>query len=60
MSATLARLAYRFRYPLSAVIVIGFLVMAPTLAITSIDNDLNMWVSKSDPVYQTYERCWLR
>jgi predicted RND superfamily exporter protein len=56
MSATLARLAYRFRYPLSAAIVAGFLFMAPSLAITSIDNDLTMWVSKSDPVYQTYER----
>jgi hypothetical protein len=56
MSATLARLAYRLRYPLSSVIMIGFLFMAPSLAITSIDNDLSMWVSKSDPVYQTYER----
>jgi hypothetical protein len=39
MSATIARLAYRLRYPLSAAIVIGFLFMAPNLAITSIDND---------------------
>ena len=56
MSAALARLAYRFRYPSAAVVVIGFVFLAPSLVVTAIDNDLSMWVSKTDPVYQTYER----
>jgi predicted RND superfamily exporter protein len=56
VSAGLARLLFRLRIPLSAIIVLGALALAPTMNVTEIDNDLTMWVSKTDPVYQTYER----
>ena len=35
---------------------LGFLYFAPARTSPRIDNDLTMWVSKTDPVYQTYER----
>jgi predicted RND superfamily exporter protein len=56
MTARLADLIFRFRLPLCAVIVLGFLAFAPKANFTEIDNDLTMWVSKTDPVYVTYER----
>jgi predicted RND superfamily exporter protein len=56
VSPRLARLIYRLRLPLSALILLGALMLAPKANVTEIDNDLTMWVSKSDPVYQTYER----
>ena len=56
MTAWLARAIFRLRIPLSAFIVIGAVVLAPSANFTEIDNDLTMWVSNTDPVYQTYER----
>ncbi len=56
MSARLADLIYRFRLPLSAAIVVGFFALLPLTNITEIDNDISMWISRDDPVYQTYER----
>jgi predicted RND superfamily exporter protein len=56
MSARVAEAAFRLRYPLCAVIALGFLYFAPGTSFTRIDNDLTMWVSKTDPIYQTYER----
>ena len=56
MSRVVANVIFRCRYPLSAVIVIGAILFAPKMNFMSIDNDLSMWVSKDDPVYQTYER----
>jgi predicted RND superfamily exporter protein len=56
MSARVAEAVFRLRYPLCAVIALGFLYFAPSTNFTRIDNDLTMWVSKTDPVYQTYER----
>ena len=52
----LAAWLYRLRYPLSAVVVLGFVALAPKANFTEIDNDLTMWVAKTDPVYVTYER----
>jgi predicted RND superfamily exporter protein len=52
----LAELLYRLRLPLCAFIVAGFLALVPKTNFTDIDNDLTMWVSKTDPVYVTYER----
>ena len=56
MSARLADLIYRFRLPLCAIIAIGFLGLLPLTNITSIDNDISMWISRDDPIYRTYER----
>jgi predicted RND superfamily exporter protein len=56
MSAAVARLIWRVRYPASAAIVIGFLALAPLTNFTDLDNDISAWISKDDPVYQTYER----
>jgi uncharacterized protein len=56
MSRWIAEAVFRFRRPLCAVIVLGFFYFAPKTNFTEIDNDLTMWVSKTDPVYVTYER----
>jgi predicted RND superfamily exporter protein len=56
MSARLADLIYRFRLPLCAIIAIGFIGLLPLTNITSIDNDISMWISRDDPIYRTYER----
>jgi uncharacterized protein len=56
MTARLADLIFRFRYPLCAFIVLGALYFAPKTNITEIDNEITMWISKDDPLYQTYER----
>jgi predicted RND superfamily exporter protein len=55
MSAWVADVVFRFRWPFFAIIVAGFLVFAPKTNFTEIDNDLTMWVSKTDPVYVTYD-----
>jgi hypothetical protein len=56
MSAWLAGFIFRFRYPLCAIILAGAVFFAPKLNVTDIDNDLTMWISKSEPIYQQYER----
>ena len=56
MSARLADLIYRFRLPLCAVIVVGFLGLLPLTNVTVVDNDISMWISRDDPIYRTYER----
>ncbi len=55
MTQAIAELTFRFRYPLCAVILAGFLVLLPKTNFTTIDNDISMWISKDDPVFQTYE-----
>jgi predicted RND superfamily exporter protein len=55
-TAVLADLLYRFRFPLSAFVIVGALWYAPSASITNIDNDLSAWISKDDPTYQDYER----
>jgi predicted RND superfamily exporter protein len=56
VSHLLAGWIYRWRNPLSIVIVLGAIVQAPRANITHIDNDITAWFSKADPVYQDYER----
>ena len=56
MRTALATLLYRFRRPLSALIVLGALLLAPRASITRIDNDLTAWFSRDDPVYLEYQR----
>ena len=56
MSARLAAIIYRWRLPLSALIVAGAILAIPHVDITHIDNDITAWFSKEDPVYKDYER----
>jgi len=56
MSLALANWIYRWRLLLSAFIVAGALAFVPRANITHIDNDITAWFSRSDPVYQDYER----
>ena len=56
MSAWLADVLWRWRYPLSAFIVIVAVAFAPRANITHIDNDITAWFAKDDPVYRDYER----
>ena len=56
MSRLIATFIFRWRYPLSAICVLGALASIPRANITKIDNDITAWFSKSDPVYQDYER----
>lgn len=56
MSAALARVIWRVRWPLTFLIVAGALAFAPAVSRTTIDNDLTSWFSTDDPVYQEYER----
>jgi predicted RND superfamily exporter protein len=51
-----ARLIYRWRLILSALIVLGAFVLAPRAQIQTIDNDLTAWFSEDDPVYRDYVR----
>src|SRR6185436_560467 len=56
VSRRLADVLWRWRYPLSAVIVICAIAFAPRANITHIDNDISAWFSADDPVYRDYER----
>lgn len=56
MSAWLAEFIFRYRYPLCGFILAGFVTLLPKFNVTEIDNDISMWISRDDPVYQTYER----
>ena len=56
MSELLAAAIFRWRFPLSAVILIVAVLFVPRANITNIDNDITAWFSKDDPVYRDYER----
>ena len=56
MSARLADFLWRWRYPLSAFIVVVAVALAPRANITHIDNDITAWFAKDDSVYRDYER----
>ncbi len=56
MSLRLAAWIYRWRLPLTVLIIAGAIVSIPRVNITHIDNDITAWFSKQDPVYQDYER----
>ncbi len=51
----MARVLWRLRYVLSAFILVGAAGLAPLTNFTDLDNDISAWISKSDPVYLTYE-----
>ena len=55
-TSALAAFIWRWRRPMSLVIVLGALALAPRANVTRIDNDITAWFSKEDPVYQDYER----
>jgi predicted RND superfamily exporter protein len=56
VSAWLAAVIYRWRLPLSALLIAGAILAIPRANITHIDNDITAWFSKEDPVYKDYER----
>ena len=56
MSRLIATFIFRWRYPLSALCVLGALASIPSANITKIDNDITAWFSRADPVYKDYER----
>ena len=56
MSDRLAAFIYRWRLPLTALILTGAVLSIPHADITHIDNDITAWFSKEDPVYKDYER----
>jgi predicted RND superfamily exporter protein len=56
MARLLAAVIYRWRFPLSAFILLVAIVFVPRANIGDIDNDITAWFSKDDPVYQDYER----
>ena len=56
MSTALANLLYRRRRLLTALILLGAVLLAPRASITRIDNDLTAWFSRDDPIYREYER----
>lgn len=56
MSRAIAVWLYSWRRILTALVVLGAIALAPRANITRIDNDLTAWFSKTDPVYQEYQR----
>jgi predicted RND superfamily exporter protein len=56
VSDFVAALIWRWRLPMSALLVLGAVFCVPSANITHIDNDITAWFSKDDPVYRDYER----
>jgi uncharacterized protein len=56
VSRWLADVLWRWRYALSALIVLIAIAFVPHANVTRIDNDISAWFSKDDPVYRDYER----
>jgi predicted RND superfamily exporter protein len=56
VSTGLAALLYRRRRLLTALILLGAVLLSPRANITRIDNDLTAWFSRDDPIYKEYER----
>ena len=56
VSNLVAAIVWRFRLPMSALLVLGAVFCIPSANITHIDNDITAWFSKDDPVYRDYER----
>lgn len=56
MSQLVASVIFRWRFPLSAGLILGAILLAPRANITEIDNDVSAWFSREDPVYKDYER----
>ncbi len=55
-SARLARLLYRWRLPLTALVLAGAVLCAGSANLNNINNDLSAWVAKDSPEYVEYER----
>ncbi len=55
-SARLARLLYRWRWPLTVLVLAGAVVCAGSANLNNINNDLSAWVAKDSPEYVEYER----
>lgn len=56
MSRFIASVIFRWRFPLSAFLILGAIALSPRANITHIDNDVTAWFSREDPVYRDYER----
>jgi predicted RND superfamily exporter protein len=56
VSLRIADFIWRWRFPLTAFIVICAIGFAPRANITQIDNDISAWFGADDPVYRDYER----
>jgi predicted RND superfamily exporter protein len=56
VSLRVADFVWRWRYALSAVIVVVAIAFAPRANISKIDNDISAWFGADDPVYRDYER----
>src|SRR5919108_2607499 len=56
LPASVAEFLYRYRHAFVVAVLGGALFFAPQADLTKIDNDLSAWVSRDDPVFQTYER----
>lgn len=52
----LARAIFRWRLPLSGLIIAAALALATQADVVTINNDLSAWVAKETREYQTYER----
>ena len=52
----LAAVLYRWRIPLSAVLIVGAIALIPRAFVTAIDNDISAWFSRADPLYRDYDR----
>jgi predicted RND superfamily exporter protein len=47
---------YRWRFLLSAALLIGAAVLLPRAIQTPVDNDIGAWFSRNDPLYRDYDR----
>jgi predicted RND superfamily exporter protein len=56
VSQRLAGFLWRWRYPLTAIVLLAAIAFVPRANITHIDNDISAWFGKDDPVYRDYER----
>lgn len=56
MTRRIAEALFRFRLPFAALIFLGFFYSLPSFDFTNVDNELSMWISREDPIYQQYER----
>ena len=56
MTRPLADFLWRWRFPLTAAIVLCAIAFIPRANITHLDNDVTAWFSRADPVYRDYER----
>jgi len=56
LSRAFADVIYRWRWPLTWLVLLGTVAVAPRVNLTDIDNDLTAWFSSRDPVYREYER----